>query len=101
MLPAFNKEHSKSFINPKFKGDIHIEQDDSTFVVSNIYQSTNISWNLPTQLNKDSPVIEPDHNCIIIQKSFIIAVVNLEMLTDFNIPIISASVVSENDFISI
>jgi hypothetical protein len=99
MLPAFNKDHARCYDSPQLMKDLYIEQDENIYVVSNLFQSTSVQLNMPTEINKNNFNIEPDDDNIIINKAFIVAIINLEILTEFNIPIVSVSVITEKDFL--
>jgi hypothetical protein len=100
MIPAFNKEHTRCYVSPQFTKELDIKYKGASYYVSNLFQSTTINLNIPTELNKNSFNVNPDKDSIIITKSFIIAIINLDILSEFNIPIVSVSLVSERDFIN-
>jgi hypothetical protein len=100
MLPSFKREFTNCYETPELMRDVAIENHSGkSFSVSNLFQCTDICLNMPTELNRNNFTIDPDEDSIIIRKSFIIALINVDILTEFNIPIVSVSVVTEKDFI--
>jgi hypothetical protein len=99
MLPSFKREFTNCYETPELMRDVQIEQNNKKYAVSNLFQSTDINLNIPMELNKNNFSIDPDEDSIIIRQSFILALINLDILAEFNIPIVSVSVITEKDFI--
>jgi hypothetical protein len=85
---------------------VQINREDSDLKVNDLFYNNEISFNYDHSLINEqnyinsifSVPIDP-HNDIIIKNSFLIAFVNLELLSDLNIPIVSVYLIREKDFL--
>lgn len=111
-LPSFKFENEIIVENPKFLSDIKLEkksefenydeiedEDKQTtnHLVHKFFQSFSIKIGHDINYNKNF-VFKPDENEIIIQKDFIFALINLEVLSDLNIPSISFNIISKSNW---
>jgi hypothetical protein len=101
MIPSFKLHKTKNFNLPKILSDINLENPNSgySYIISKLFHSFEIELagdpleNTIFKYSKNQSLDE-----IYIKKSFIIGVINLEILTEFNMPVVCVSVVKESEF---
>lgn len=74
-----------------------IEQDETSYSISKLFHSTQL--NLHYDETRAFFDIKPKNGEIVIRKDFIVALVNLEILSELNIPLISVSLVKKENFL--
>jgi len=113
-LPSFTYEMKLNLENPKFLSDTKlIKRDDNNYyddcddedkiqntelTVNKFFQSFNIQIGYDPFYNKNFK-FEISEKDIFIEKDFIFALINFEVLTDLNIPSISLNVITKNNWV--
>jgi hypothetical protein len=100
-LPSFNFQTSKNFEFPKFMSDIQINIDGCTNLITQLFQGNEVT--LASDPNFDfscnfSNLSTNSDEIVTIKNDFIFAIVNLEILTDFNMPVVSVSIINKDNF---
>ena len=97
MLPSFNINRVNLYNNPKLMKDLEIEMDDTSYAICKLFQNSEMHFGFESSENDFK--YNPSEEDIVIEKDFILAIINLEILTDLNLPFISVSVINRKDFI--
>ena len=111
-MPSFKYQKNLTFENPKFLSDVKLirrnnEQnyDDieeevelkKELYVNKFFQSFEIGFGYDIFYNNNSEIkIKEDD--ILIQRDFVFALINTEVLTDLNIPSVSFNIISKADW---
>jgi hypothetical protein len=97
-LPSFEIKHSTYTTHPKFlQEELKIEQDDKEVNISKFMQNNEICFK--HDMTSVNEFYIPDHgNDIIIEKDFLVALINYEIFQDVHIPVVSVFIVRKSDF---
>ncbi len=80
--------------------DVKIQQDGIDLAMSKLFYQSEFNF-LPDSSSTDSLFDYPLTDEILIKSDFLLAVINLEVLTEVNIPVIKVALVREKDFFEI
>jgi hypothetical protein len=100
MIPSFKISCNDIFSNPGVMQDVKIQQDGIDLAMSKLFYHSEFNF-LPDNSSSDSLFDLPSTEEVQIKSDFLMAVINLEVLTEVNIPIIKVSLIREKDFFKI
>ena len=98
-LPSFKHKGQSSFKKPNLMSDVIIKKEDHPemfYKISYIDEMINLEMN--TGSSMPGLNIQPIKSDIIIQDSFLLAIINLDILSEVNIPSIYLTVVEKEQF---
>ena len=98
-LPAFKIQRNTYFTHPKSFGDIILQNEGKNFQIEKFNQINEMCLN-HDQIGGIVNISPDERNDVVIKSDFLVAIINLEILSDFQIPVISAFIVRKNDFIT-
>ena len=87
----------KKDLEQSYENDGYDEEVNKELTVHKIFQSFDIQIGHDVLYNKNF-VFKPNEKDVVIEKDFIFALINVEVLTDLNIPSVSLNVITQNDW---
>ena len=90
--------------NPTIFSDISVKKDDETYYIHKIKQSCEMTFFYDIDFNNNFNTyfkIEPLQSDIVVKNDFLIAIINYDLLTEYNIPAVFLSIINKDKWISI
>ena len=95
-IPCFKNGKNSSYTHPHCMRDVVIKREDTDYKISHLDEFENFGFGFDSQY-KNSFKIQPDlTKDILINKTFFIAIINLDILSELNIPAIFVSTIKES-----
>ena len=99
-IPCFQSKSYSSFHHPHLMHDVLIKnQDEICCKISHLDEIININSNPDIDYNQ-SFLIFPNNDEIVIKKDFLMAFINLDVLSELNIPAVFVAVIEQNQWIN-
>jgi hypothetical protein len=86
--------------HPKTVSDIAIKKDDIEYQIAGIEESMLFKFNHKSDY-LTNPILTPSQTDIVIKEDFLIAVINYDILNEFNIPSLFVYSVQKNDWLAL
>jgi hypothetical protein len=99
LIPSFKLSINENLNNPGVMRDVQIQQDGISLVMSKLFYRSELNF-LPDRNSANSLFTMPLDE-VVISSDFILAVINLEVLTEVNIPVVNVALIRENYFLKI
>lgn len=94
---------TRQLFNPKSINEIEIQYDGDDYAIEKFLYFNQLNFNADNLFTKnEKDFLSVDYNeaeDILIKKDFIISVINSDILTDLNIPVVSVSIIRTSEFI--
>jgi len=94
---------TRQLFNPKSINEIEIQYDGDDYAIEKFLYFNQLNFNADNLFTKnENDFLSVDYNeaeDILIKKDFIISVINSDILTDLNIPVVSVSIIRTSEFI--
>jgi hypothetical protein len=101
-IPCFEIKSDVEKHNPNLLHEVKLSKDDTTYAVKHIKQSCEMTFYYDTDFNNNFNTyfkVEPLQADIVFTDDFLLAVVNYDLITEYNIPAVFLTVITKDKWI--
>ncbi len=101
-IPCFEMKSSIDKQNPNLFSGVKLSKDDTTFAVDNIKQTCEMKFFYDTDFNNNFNTyfkVEPLQSDIVFTEDLLLAVVNYDLITEYNIPAVFLTLITKDKWI--